>query len=339
MQTRGKFIDTNTLDQNERRINSMMGSFNFLKTDVNKKNVQPQKIGADYCLPKYTCDNRDMRDQRKKVTQHRQPVMAVRKQLQINEGDNSLCKTTTKLYKDNYSQCDKYGSLGRNCQQNGSLPTGRTYNINLLNNVVKSKTGITTRTAKPLIRSGMQPNTAGQQNSGLNSVVSGRKRSTYSYSYRELLNNRRKDTYIKKLQHKTEHDNRNRSAGGICNNCNTTVSKFSNDGFKVQGAVDSSSRLDKLKLNTIKSEKSCPNGRCNGDYFAGKPKFTMGPKQTNIGSTTQRKYKGLFNQNHTEVNYPQTSALARVRGSVSKKTSINPNGGVCCNYNPPQFLM
>ena len=36
MQTRGKFIDTNTLNQNEKRINSMMGTFNFLKTTVPK---------------------------------------------------------------------------------------------------------------------------------------------------------------------------------------------------------------------------------------------------------------------------------------------------------------
>ena len=338
MQTKGKFIDINTLDQNEKRINSMMGTFNFLKTDVTKKNTQPKKIAGTHCLPKYSCSNEDLRDKRKKITYIRQPVLATRKQLQLNENDNNLCKTTTKLYKDNYSQCSNNGSLGVGCMMNGSLPTGRTYNINLLNNVVKSKSGITTRTAKPLIRSGMQPNTAGQQNSGLNLVSSGKKRSTYSYSYRELLNNRRKDTYTKKLQHRIKEDSKDRSAGGNCNSCNTTVSKFSNDGFKIQGAVDSSSRLDRLKLDTIRSGKKCSDGTCESNrlYFAGKPKFTMGPKQTNIGCTTQRKYKGLFNQNHSEVNYPQTRALARVRGATSKNKTSIPNGGVCCVTKEPE---
>ena len=66
----------------------------------------------------------------------------------------------------------------------------------------------------------------------------------------------------------------------------------------------------------------------------------MGPPSgvNNFSCTNQRKYKGLFNINHTEVNYPQTSALARVRGAVSHKTTVNPNGGVCCNDDPSQLL-
>ena len=46
--------------------------------------------------------------------------------------------------------------------------------------------GISTRSLRPLIRSGMQPNTAGQQNSGITN------KKQYSYSYHELIKNRRK---------------------------------------------------------------------------------------------------------------------------------------------------
>ena len=98
---------------------------------------------------------------------------------------------------------------------------------------------------------------------------------------------------------------------------------------------------------TIKGQSNCPTGKqtgptedrsnCNGVYFAGKPRgmFALG----NGSQYTQRKYVALFNDGHTEVNYPQTSALARVRGAVSHKTTVNPNGGICCNHKPPQFLM
>ena len=56
---------------------------------------------------------------------------------------------------------------------------------------------VTARASRPLIRSGMQPNIAGQQNSGRFNSANNPNR--YSYSYRELLNNRRKATYMKKL--------------------------------------------------------------------------------------------------------------------------------------------
>ena len=55
-----------------------------------------------------------------------------------------------------------------------------------------------------------------------------------------------------------------------------------NNKFKVQGAVTSGGRLERLKLDTIKAANSkcrkgkrCDiNGNGNGPYFAGKPRFT-----------------------------------------------------------------
>ncbi len=61
-----------------------------------------------------------------------------------------------------------------------------------------------------------------------------------------------------------------------------TVWKPNNNKFKVQGAVTSGGRLERLKLDTIKAANSkcrkgkrCDiNGNGNGPYFAGKPRFT-----------------------------------------------------------------
>ena len=44
------------------------------------------------------------------------------------------------------------------------------------------------------------------------------------------------------------------------------------------------------------------------------------------------KYKTKFNSSHFEVNYPQVSALARVRGNSSKsKTNFSKNSTMCCD--------
>ena len=64
-----------------------------------------------------------------------------------------------------------------------------------------------------------------------------------------------------------------------------TIYKPNNKKFKVQGAVSSSSRMERLKLDAIRESGSkCPkNQRCKtvgnekygkGPYFAGKPRFT-----------------------------------------------------------------
>jgi len=64
-----------------------------------------------------------------------------------------------------------------------------------------------------------------------------------------------------------------------------TVWKPNNKKFKVQGAVCAGSRMERLKLDTIRSANSkCKNGETNercdkhgngkGKYFAGKPRFT-----------------------------------------------------------------
>ncbi|MBN20730.1 MAG: hypothetical protein CL678_05515 [Bdellovibrionaceae bacterium] len=281
----------------------------------------------------------------------RQPVKGWRKNLECNHNNNIHCQEHTEIYKDPYAY-DKQSSAteeSKKCVQGnfGSLP-----NTNLpTGSEVRATSGINSRTNRPLIRSGMQPNSAGQQNSGKD-FVNPENPKRYSYSYRELINNRRKDTVIKKLatQEPASNSIKTTGYGGNCpvgtRSCasSETVYRLNNDKFKVQGAVSSSSRIDRLKLDTIRGATWCkdPNHnvgpeeertRCNGVYFAGKPRHEMGPAGSTY--TIQRKYTYLFNDGHTEVNYPQENALVRVRGAVSNRR----NWGVCCNNDPPNFLM
>ena len=348
----GKLIN-NSNDNNLTTSQKKNGMFNFLKKETIFCNEQPKMMAYGHCAPKYNCEKKNLRDKRVYKADIRQPIRAVRKETKCN--DNKQCQTTTKLYKDHYSGIDiDTNTLATNCPNtNGSLPTGKLNNINLGGTITKSQSGITTRTRKPLIRSGMQPNTAGQQNSGLSQYETDvtKKRNTYSYSFRELLNNRRKSTIEKSLAcTKNESSKEVNGYGGQCKNdpnClnGKVIDRLNNKKFYKQGSVDSSTRLERLKLDTIKGQSQCPIGTqtnysgCNGPNVPF-VRAQMGPPSpvTDISCTNQRKYKGLFNINHTEVNYPQTSALARVRGAVSHKTTVNPNGGVCCNDDPPQLL-
>jgi len=331
----GNFIDPNTLSDNDKRLHKMTGTYNFIKTEQSKKNVQPKLVEQSQCLPKYSCASEDLREFRVKKTDLRQPIQTVRKETVMNLTNNRQCSTHTLIYKDNYSQCDN-NTLGVNScpSDNGSLPNSNLNNINLNQNISKSKSGNFARTSKPLIRSGMQPNTAGQQNSGLNTHVGNKKRQTYSYSYRELMNNRRKTTVTKSLAYVTNQGNQSGNYkygyGGentdpICPN-GKIVDRLNNKKFYKQGSVDCGTRLERLKLEAIRSQSKCPSGTsqvtnssCNGRYFAGKPRFM----DVNFVNNNTK----ILHKNKNQIN-----ALRRVRGSMSnhKKTNFN-KGGLCCD--------
>lgn len=274
----------------------------------------------------------------------RQPVKGYRKTVDCS-GTNPNCVFTTEIYKDSYSD-----SCFRLCRPDSytSLPTSNKPGAS----TARASSGISARAGRPLIRSGMQPNSSGQQNSGLNSPFIQAKSKRYSYSYRELLNNRRKVTYEKQLPTKLSNadlDYETSAYGGVCNpigggslvtGCGSikTIYKPNNEGFQVQGAVDSSDRITKLKLNTIKAGKRCGPEICKGIYRTGNAQTAvdtvMWPKPTN--DYDKVKYKSKFNSNHFEVNYPQVSALARVRGEsrqrkLKSNTYIVDNNTVCCS--------
>ena len=159
------------------------------------------------------------------------------------------------------------------------------------------------RTAKPLIRSGMQP-----KKNPDGSLVN------YSYSYREYMRNKKNITYERKLPNTLKNTNQNiySTNGGNCSNnkCqNETTWKPNNKNFSKQGSVDSSLRLQRLKHQTITGETNCSTGNnCNGTYFAGKPRFTgfIYKKINSNGSV------------HKEVNCPQNNAIGKARGQHTK---------------------
>lgn len=265
----------------------------------------------------------------------RQPVKGYRKTLDCS-GTNPNCLFTTEVYKDSY--VFDYGLNLCRPDSYTSLPTSNKPNAN----PVRGTSGISARAGRPLIRSGMQPNSSGQQNSGLDIVEPGNPK-RYSYSYRELLNNRRKVTYEKKLI--TSKQTSGIVTTGYGGECSTssgcsyqgeTINRLNNENYMVQGAVDSSDRITRLKLNTVKAGRRCDTSTdtsCRGIYRPGNAQTaattSQWPNPTN--NYDQIKYKNKFNSNHFEVNYPQVSALSRVRGNVSKsKTNFARNSTICC---------
>jgi len=172
--------------------------------------------------------------------------------------------------------------------------------INVDNNKnCKDKSCLNNRSLQHLYRSNSQPN----QNE-----------KKYSYSYNDFLRNKR---YSNNLPTKKPAANSSETVGfrGSCKKvdgtCDRKVSKVTwkprNSKFHSQAAVSSSSRLDRLKLDTIRGSSRCATGKtgpanarseCNGVY--------VGNKQRNTGF--------IFNTGHKEINCPQNSALARSRG-------------------------
>jgi hypothetical protein len=207
----------------------------------------------------------------------------------------------------------------------------------------------------------MQPNIAGKQNSGLSNTLTATR---YSYSYRELINNRRKATQIKKLSTQKPTSSTYMSNpqkmpgyGGNCtevDGCNPseTTYRYNNPKFAVQGAVEASDRITRLKMDTIKGATKCPPSQsttygssCNGVYSTGNLQTARTKSwPTTTSSYTKVKYASKFNNNHTEVNYPQVNALARVRGATKPKRRTNGkiienSSGICPTNCGPQLLM
>jgi hypothetical protein len=105
-----------------------------------------------------------------------------------------------------------------------------------------------------IIRSGMQPI---QQPFNCDTECC---KDKYKFSYNEV--------------NKTRFSNCDCGKNGCGKNKIKMVSKLNNSKFKVQGAVSSSSRLERLKLDTLMDN----NSKCKkGPYFAGNPRFTGFP--------------------------------------------------------------
>lgn len=140
------------------------------------------------------------------------------------------------------------------------------------------------------------------------------KKVEYSYSYREYMKNKKNITYENKQQtFNKQQNNLWTSSVGNCddNKCNKTTWKPNNDKFKVQGAVSSSSRLTRVKLDAIQGSSRCKKNptKCNGVYFAGKPRWTG----------------WMFNETHHEINFPQMKARRRTFSLWNNRMKQNKN--------------
>ena len=333
----------------------------LLKEGISKLTFNSRiKPDPDFCTTG-TCEDRESNPFNLERRNHyyapfRQPLKGYRKTVDCSN-NNLKCLFTTEIYKDSYSD-----SCFKLCRPDSytSLPTSNKPNANSS----RATSGISARAGRPLIRSGMQPNSSGQQNSGLNSPFIQARSKRYSYSYRELLNNRRKVTYEKQLptkitfEEQPELEGETSGYGGVCNplglggasggdslvtGCGSikTIFKPNNERYMVQGAVDSSDRITRLKLDTIRSGRRCgpaENQACRGIYRPGNAQTAVDsvswPSPAN--DYEKVKYKTKFNSNHPEVNNPQGSALARVRGQSRQKRAKSKayfikNNTVCCN--------
>lgn len=275
-----------------------------------KNNVSfRRKLGKKYKIKQ--CDSKDPRVQR-----------------------SSEC-LWTQMPTDSYDTC-KF-DVEKECGDNPHFCPNSTKSTSRISaqttNYDNSYSGNYARTNRPVIRSGMQPNTAGQQNSGFY------KKQSYSYSYNELIKRRRKDTYVEQLPNYND-------SSGVEDCCSKTTNKkfnkkdklstrgnYSNDKFKVQGAVESSSRLDRLKLDTLKATNNKCSTNCkavnkfgarSGLYFAGRPRFT------NIKeNVTNWKEAGAINSD-------TSNALRRVRGNTSALS--NSEKRKCCEKSKPNGI-
>lgn len=136
----------------------------------------------------------------------------------------------------------------------------------------------------------------------------------YAYSYREYLINKKK-TGEERIMNGGKNSCKNKD-------CWTPKYPGSFQNYTGNGAVTSGLRITNLKLNAIKGSSRCPDDptKCNGVYFAGKPRW--------IG--------WIHNKNHPEINFPQLKAKRRTfslftgSGVFEKKIIKNTNDGSCC---------
>jgi len=168
------------------------------------------------------------------------------------------------------------------------------------NNLYKNCVDCVGRSKKKIIRSSLLPN---------------KNVKAYSYDYNDYLRFKRKKTYDMKLPTKKPDvgTDETQAYGGKCNNIlmnnrcitNTTIHKIGNAKFYKNSAVSSGSRIERLKLDTIRGATSCKNDntKCNGVY--------------QNASGRRNGYKDLFNETHKEINCPQYSARRRTMGNTN----------------------
>ena len=181
------------------------------------------------------------------VKNNRNPIGGWRKTSQCTT--DPKCKLTTKVYRDVWSNDNCEGCKGK--------------------------------TTKPLIKSAQQYNDNAKNKVGSDHITVNNQ-TTYAFNYGTYLKNRRRATYQQKLPTSKPVDKTNKTYGygGNCStngvdNCNReTFVNYRNPNHSSNSSVSSSSRLERLKLETIIGSSKCSdNVTCNGKYVGGKNRF------------------------------------------------------------------
>jgi hypothetical protein len=146
----------------------------------------------------------------------------------------------------------------------------------------------------------------------------------YNYSYNDYLKVKKMSYKYRLPTNKPADNTTTYEVGGYggkkceINDCTTkdhkVIWKPNNKQYNVQGAVSSSSRIDRLKLDTIRGSKRCDTtntSKCNGKYFAGQPRYY------GVGKSF------MFNNTHKEQCNVQDKAKGRVRGSTNQMSGDN----------------
>ena len=99
-------------------------------------------------------------------------------------------------------------------------------------------------------------------------------------------------------------------------------------------------KIKKMIPNAVMSDDCVTKNKIRVFFIQGHGENGITAKYKNA----QVKYAALFNENHDEVNYPQVSALARVRGSSGNKRRttgeiIQYGGNTCARSCGPQLLL
>jgi len=244
------------------------------------------------------------------------PIKGYRKTLACCDNRNNA-PIFIQINKDNYSKCsdnnicDRSGRTNKPIIRSGMQPKKqkRSSVADLLTLKAAITTAETAKTEADTLANKVLLETATNNYNFANQLVY----TPYSYSYRDYMKNKKNITYERKQTtfNKVAGKKSEWTSGtGNCDeNCNNkTTWKPSNDKFKVQGAVSSSSRLDRLKYDTIRGESKCKDKiKCNGVYFAGKPRFTG----------------WIFNKNHKEICCPQEKAIRRTQFMRKDNTKYN----------------
>jgi hypothetical protein len=191
-----------------------------------KKNMKEEYTGTNNCSS--SCNNKCNLSNRRYKSNVRTPIKGYRNTLNCNKNDNKFCYTYQEVFRDTYS------------------------NAKTITCPANSTSGNYSRTNKPLIKSGMMPNKNG-------TAKAENMNDRYAYSYRERMNNLKKTTYNRNLPKNSTGTNSTCYDGTSSGeNCKNVVQKYNNKEYFQQGAVSSSTRLERLKLKAL--SKKCVNG-------------------------------------------------------------------------------